>query len=259
MIYDELYITEFLNACTPLYKDIEEDIFNTYKILHDYSKDYINIEMDTPHAYTTCDDDYKEFIDKYINIYKATYKDCIEEKKKNYDCKKIFSLFENKSYSVLTSFTCKKGKPQYSVIETEAEDVDHRPSSSDVRLLGRIYSPKAHPDTDRRPRYEAPSAPYSNPGLTTQYESYDSLSLPKEDATGGSSSKTIASSVVPVLGVSSISLLLYKVTPVGGFINKLLGRNRNMYNPIEDMDAFNPYSDEMHPRGRRMNISYHRL
>ncbi|VUZ99250.1 PIR protein [Plasmodium vivax] len=75
----------------------------------------------------------------------------------------------------------------------------------------------------------------------------------------GGSSKTIAGSVVPVLGVSSISLLLYKVTPVGGFINKLLGRNMNMHNNIENMDMFNPYSDEMDPGGRRMNISYHRF
>ncbi|KMZ76557.1 hypothetical protein PVIIG_06081 [Plasmodium vivax India VII] len=125
MIYDELYITEFLNACTPLYKDIEEDIFNTYKLLHDYSKDYINIEMDTPHAYTTCDDDYKEFIDKYINIYKATYKDCIEEKKKNYDCKKIFSLFENKSYRFIV----------LKLILIQIEDLDMKLVALHIQIL----------------------------------------------------------------------------------------------------------------------------
>ncbi|SCA59567.1 Plasmodium vivax Vir protein, putative [Plasmodium vivax] len=73
------------------------------------------------------------------------------------------------------------------------------------------------------------------------------------------SSKAIAGSIAPVLGVSSFSLLLYKVTPVGGFINRLLGRNRNMYNPVEYMDSFNPYSDGMDPGSRGVNISYHRI
>ncbi|EDL42546.1 variable surface protein Vir27, truncated, putative, partial [Plasmodium vivax] len=58
------------------------------------------------------------------------------------------------------------------------------------------------------------------------------------------------------------SFILYdviNVTPLGGFIRNFLGRNKNMYNPIEDIDGFNPYSDGMVPGDRRMNISYHRL
>ncbi|CAI7724263.1 PIR protein [Plasmodium vivax] len=111
----------------------------------------------------------------------------------------------------------------------------------------RNYRPKVYRDTQLNHISEAQR------GLVNDISPFT------DHTTEGGSSKTIAGSVVPVLGVSSISLLLYKVTPVGGFINKLLGRNRNMYNTIENMDVFNPYSDEMDPTGRRMNISYHRF
>ncbi|CAI7721793.1 Plasmodium vivax Vir protein, putative [Plasmodium vivax] len=259
MLYEELYSTDFLNTCTALYSDIDKDTFNTYKMLHDYSKDYINIEIDTSHGHTTCDNDYKQFIEKYISIYKETYKDCIREKTKNYDCTKFFSLFGNKSYDDLTSYTCTKVKPQSFILDEKSENVDRRYSSSGVNLSGVIYSPKSHPDTIRSPRAEASTASYPNSGSETQHEINRAISPPMEDIAEVSSSKTIAGSVAPVLGVSSISLLLYKVTPLGGFIRNFLGRNRNMYNPVEYMDSFNPYSDGMDPGGRTMNISYHRL
>ncbi|KMZ83364.1 hypothetical protein PVBG_06209 [Plasmodium vivax Brazil I] len=73
MIYGEFYSTDFRNTCNPLYDDIDKDTFNAYKLLHDYSNDYGNIEIDTSHGYTTCDKDYKEFIEKYINTYNDVY------------------------------------------------------------------------------------------------------------------------------------------------------------------------------------------
>ncbi|KNA01543.1 hypothetical protein PVNG_04989 [Plasmodium vivax North Korean] len=222
MLYEELYSTDFRNTCTPLYKDIEEDTFNTYKMLHDYSKDYGNIEVDTPHGYTTCDDNYKEFIEKYISVYKETYEDCIGEKIKNYDCGKIFSLFGKRTYRDLTSYTCMKIKPQASVLDAKGENSDHSYSSSGVRVLGRIFGPNAHPDTVNSPPVEAPTASYLNSGSETQHQVERTLPPPMEDIAEGSSSKTIAGSIAPVLGVSSFSLLLYKVILYIIIIHKII-------------------------------------
>ncbi|SCA60239.1 VIR protein [Plasmodium vivax] len=108
MIYEVFYSTDFRNTCNPLFKDIDidKDAFNTYKMLHDYSNDYGNIKTDTSHGYTTCDKDYKEFIEKYINIYNVVHSNCRIEKTNKYDCDYFNELFEGYNHDDLSSFHC---------------------------------------------------------------------------------------------------------------------------------------------------------
>ncbi|CAI7719854.1 PIR protein [Plasmodium vivax] len=247
MIYDEIYRTDFLNTCPYLYKDIDVDTFNTYKILHDYSKDYGNIYLKTLSGDITCNEDYKDAIYKYINTYKDAYSNCKIVKTKKYDCVYFDSLFGRKTYEDLTSFTCKKAQN-----ETLAP-------SSKGELLHEEYTLTRFDDSYRNTGQRVHSNTYINLVPETKRVLDTGSTVLTENTPYDSSSKTIMGSVVPVLGVSSFSLLLYKVTPVGGFINRFLGRNRNMYNHIEYMDAFKPYSEGMDPVDRRMYISYHRL
>ncbi|SCA59847.1 VIR protein [Plasmodium vivax] len=220
MLYEEFNITDNGRICEPLDTSIDKETFKKNKMLFDYSKNYEYINLSTVSGSTTCEKDYINFINEYITIYKDAHSNCNKGDQKNYDCTYFHKLFEKDEHTKLTSFC-------------------HQDT--------RKHSPRFYHDTQVNTVSQAKSVLGD-----------DILTLTDHTAEGGPT-KTIMGSVVPVLGVSSISLLLYKVTPVGGFINKLLGRNMNMHNNIENMDMFNPYSDEMDPGGRRMNISYHRF
>ncbi|VUZ99638.1 PIR protein [Plasmodium vivax] len=255
MIYGELYrsIADHFIVCNHVYSSINRDSFKNNKVLFDYSKDYQNIQIDTPHAKTTCDNDYKEYLEKYINMYNEAYSDCYNGERKNFDCDYFSKLFKQEEFRTLSSFNCIQSDNGrvFSDVQREPED---QPSA----LAQHVPQPIA------RASFRHLSATRGS-SLSTNLTSDSPENtgtiqpVPIEDTAEGGSSKTIASSIVPVLGVSSFSLLLYKVTPVGGFINRLLGRNRNMYNNIVQMDEFNPYNDGMDPGSTRMNISYHRM
>ncbi|KNA01609.1 hypothetical protein PVNG_05974 [Plasmodium vivax North Korean] len=264
MIYQDLYYSGMNSKCNYLYDNINEKTFNTYKLLFDYSKDHGNINLSTYHGYTTCDEHYKKVMNDYINTYRDVYNNCIGKNEKNYDCIYFNKLFKEDQYEKLTTFTCRERRYDSAISELPKPRVIQpaasvRVSPAEVANLYVTPSPTYHRNLVRNDQPQSYLRPYSDKKLADHHRLNEKLIHPVEESTEGGSSKTIAGSVVPVLGVSSISLLLYKVTPIGGFINKLLGRNSNMYNNIEYTDAFNPYNDGMLSGDRRMNISYHRL
>ncbi|KMZ87886.1 hypothetical protein PVBG_06113 [Plasmodium vivax Brazil I] len=253
MIYNELYMSsEYFIICDHINTKIDLDRFNKNKVLFDYSKDNKKIEIDTVYGNTTCDKDYKEYITEYINMYKKAYSDCYITEENKFDCDTFSKLFSKDQYTELISHRCTESQNQRVALQVQ-ETTSQVPPQTVHLLL------PASRDSNKISTPEALTGSHRNPGSQVPYALKEEAFLSMKDTTESGSSKTIAGSVVPVLGVSSFSLLLYKVTPVGGYINRLLGRNKNMYNHIEYMDSFNPYSDGMVPGDRRMNISYHRL
>ncbi|VVA00217.1 PIR protein [Plasmodium vivax] len=258
MLYGEFNITDNGRICEPLDTSIDKETFKKNKMLFDYSKNYEHINLSTVSGSTTCEKDYINFINEYITIYKDAHSNCNKVDQKNYDCTYFHKLFEKDEHTKLTSFYCRQQNTPTLSTETheghqeEEDNIFPFPTREQYpksvgHHIARNHSPNVHGYTRLNT-------------VSVAHRALDDNTPPITDQTAeGGSSRTIAGSVVPVLGVSSISLLLYKVTPVGGFINKLLGRNMNMHNNIENMDMFNPYSDEMDPGGRRMNISYHRF
>ncbi|SCA60794.1 VIR protein [Plasmodium vivax] len=254
MIYTELYsnIRDDFIVCKNVYTPIDQDRFNKNKVLFDYSKDYHNIEIATPHGETTCDKDYRQYMENYISTYKQAHLDCNKGVKNNFHCEHFFTLFQEKQNNKLSSFSCRLSENGRAVLDNQKAHEEQEPVTDQSYRHTSITPPPyqiAEQEADlvmnQHKRGET---------FPTAFE------LSKMDDTAESgTSKTIAGSVAPVLGVSSISLHLYKLTPVGGYINRLLRRNRNMYNPAEYMDSFNPYSDGMIPGDRTMNISYNRL
>ncbi|KMZ77340.1 hypothetical protein PVIIG_06414 [Plasmodium vivax India VII] len=258
-LYGELNSTDMYNMCQPIHNDIDIETFKNNKLLFDYSKDRAHIMLEILHPDTTCDQYYKMFIQKYMDTYRDAYSNCNGDGRKKYDCSKFSEILRNEPNKELSSFYCKDykpqtiylgvtekgGNPEYPLPEDRREEMNPGPVSH--RGTHRLGSPD-HDNTHFRSR-----AAWDKETLNSD------VSIPPNDTAEGGTTKTIMGSVAPVLGVSSFSILLYKVTPVGGYINRLLGRNRNMYNNIEYMDTFNPYSDAMVPGDRRMNISYHRL
>ncbi|SCA60558.1 VIR protein [Plasmodium vivax] len=258
-IYDELNSTDLLLICRPLYNKIDKETFNNNKLLFDYSKDRDNIRLSTLHAHTTCDEHYKKVIEKYKSAYKDAYLNCNGIGIKKYDCSKIGELLGNELNKELSSLYCKDYKPHTISTGGNENPGQHGHSLSEIGSKSMTSVSLLHPATDRKIPPEFRTSAHLKPGLETIHEQDGGHILPVIETAEGGTSKTIAGSIVPVLGVSSFSLLLYKVTPVGGYINRLLGRNRNVYNSMEYMDAFNPYNEGMDPVYRRMNISYHRL
>ncbi|SCA82057.1 Plasmodium vivax Vir protein, putative [Plasmodium vivax] len=264
MIYQDLYYSGMNSKCNYLYDNIDANNFNTYKLLFDYSMDHGNIKLSTSHGYTTCDKHYKNVMNNYISTYRDIHNSCKGKNEKKFYCEYFNKLFGNENYEKLTSFTCTERPYHNAFLEVPVDkakepDIGVLVNPASVANLNGTSSPTSIRDIDRNDHPQRYLGRYHDPILAYQPTLDDNPVPPVEDSTEGGSSKTIAGSIVPVLGVSSFSLLLYKVTPVGGYINRLLGRNRNMYNQIEYMDTFNPYNEGMDPVGRRMNISYHRL
>nr|AFD10418.1 variable surface protein vir 27 [Plasmodium vivax]AFD10441.1 variable surface protein vir 27 [Plasmodium vivax] len=259
MIYEELYRTDMYTTCKPLHQNIDENTFKKYKSLFDYSIDYQHIHLNTLNPDTTCDEHYRRVIDEYINTYENVHSSCKVINEKKYDCDKIFSLFGNKKHKDLISLRCKKLETQTFSSDKEGERAQNGHLLNRIGSSNGVSDPADHLHTGRNPGRLDHSHRYLSHASTAPYDLDTTSSLPTDGTAEGGSKKNIMGSVVPVLGISSISLLLYKVTPARGFINKLLRRNGNMYNPVEYMDAFNPYSDGIIPGDRRMNISYHRL
>ncbi|KMZ98956.1 hypothetical protein PVNG_05668 [Plasmodium vivax North Korean] len=217
MIYQELYRTNMFTTCTPLHENIDENTFIRYKLLFDYSKDHENIKLNTLNPNTTCDEHYKEVIDKYVNTYKDVYSSCYISYEKKYDCEKIFSLFGNKNHSELMSYSCKK--QQTHTLDTLERGKSHHRGNElpAIRDSEGNFRSVFHRALEKNLQPETPAASYLNSGSRIQHKVDNALPPPMEETAEGSSSKSIVGSIVPVLGVSSISLLLYKVT---GYIIK---------------------------------------
>ncbi|KMZ89611.1 hypothetical protein PVMG_06068 [Plasmodium vivax Mauritania I] len=258
MFFDVLNKKYYYDICDTPKTEIDENTFKNNKLLFDYSKNHVNIDHHTVYGDWTCDEKYNEVLKNYVEIYKDAYSNCKQMSEKKYDCEYFNKLYPEDQYEKLSSFNCRKYNPPNLSDGIKAFE-QNETSSPVVRGLERNLIPEIHPVSDinnRKNFYSVSNPKHVSPMTHTLNEG---KSLPMDNTTEGGSSKTIAGSIVPVLGVSSFSLLLYKVTPVGGYINRLLGRNRNVYNSMEYMDAFNPYNEGMDPVDRRMNISYHRL
>ncbi|SCA60405.1 Plasmodium vivax Vir protein, putative [Plasmodium vivax] len=243
--YHELYVPVKGAICPYPNDSIDQDTFHKNKLLFDYSKNYEHINLITISGDTRCDEGYIKYINKYIETYNDAYLNCNKRDKQKYDCEYFNTLFQNHEQSKLGSFHCTQHKEQplstyaHGIVEQKKHlSHEHRGSEGKTRL---VENPVSRADNEQYER----QFPLQHLDFSEHNELDSTLSHDTNNSTEGGSSKTIAGSIVPVLGVSSFSLLLYKVTPVGGYINRLLGRNRNMYNQIEYMDAFNPYSEGM--------------
>ncbi|KMZ76794.1 hypothetical protein PVIIG_05395 [Plasmodium vivax India VII] len=216
MIYDELDLSGIYNACHCLYEKIDQNTFNTYKLLFDYSKDHGNFNLNTSHGYTTCDEHYKAVMNNYINTYKDAHNNCKVKNEKNYDCEYFNKLFDEDQYEKLTTFTCREHRHNNDfsgvIIPRDIQPVSSvRVPPAIVANLYGTPSSTYHRDLERNDNTQSYLHPYSDKKLSYQHTLDGKLILPAEESTDGGSSKTIAGSVAPVLGVSSISLLLYKV------------------------------------------------
>ncbi|KMZ77395.1 hypothetical protein PVIIG_05426 [Plasmodium vivax India VII] len=212
MIYQELSTTDIHNTCNLLHKDIDEATFNTYKLVFDYSKDRANINLDTVYGNARCDEEYINFVQNYINNYMNVYSYCNENTGNKYNCGYFKELFQKYTHTDLNSFYCMQHNVQtLSAVEQE-----------ELQPIKQFFSV---PRTSRKtPVAVINSNPQGNDGQNWDHYHHEAHhlagrqvlgshdSIPTDETADSGSTKTIMGSVVPVLGVSSFSLLLYKVT-----------------------------------------------
>ncbi|KNA02162.1 hypothetical protein PVNG_05503 [Plasmodium vivax North Korean] len=210
-IYQEINSTDLPWICNPIYEEIDQKTFNNNKLLFDYSKDRENIRLSTVNALTTCDEHYKKAIEKYRDAYIDAYSNCNGTGKRKYDCDGFRELFEKEPRIELSSFYCKDYKAHTSSTRGNEDRGQNGHSLSGIESQNMISLSALHPATDRNlpPQYR--TSAYLTPGSETIHEQDGGHIHPVIETAEGGSSKTIAGSIVPVLGVSSFSLLLYKV------------------------------------------------
>ncbi|KMZ94971.1 hypothetical protein PVMG_05640 [Plasmodium vivax Mauritania I] len=205
MLYDVLNLTDKNIICKHFNYEIDRDTFYKNKLLFDYSQDHENIKIHTA-GYKTCSQDYKKHMENYISTYTDAYSYCYLKKGNKYDCETFFSLFPNDKYNELSAFRC--------VLSENPKEVLEQPS---------VFRTQEHEHTHnyvRTTRLQDSFGHHSTPddsSLGSKPSSEIHQNLQKispvliEDTAESASSKSIAGSIAPVLGVSSFSLLLYKV------------------------------------------------
>ncbi|KMZ76606.1 hypothetical protein PVIIG_05788 [Plasmodium vivax India VII] len=205
MIYQELDRSGMHNVCKPIHTGINEDTFKKYKLLFDYSQDHENINLSTSHAHTTCNQEYKKFLQNYISTYNDAHSHCTRTQRTNYECEYFNKLFSNNQSGKLSSFNCIERQNGLAVTEAPREHRSNEAAPTENILPDSAMLSTFQHTTARNQRL------VKHHGMPNQ-ENIDTIQpLPTNDTTEDGSSKTIMGSVVPVLGVSSISLLLYKV------------------------------------------------
>ncbi|KMZ96083.1 hypothetical protein PVNG_05992 [Plasmodium vivax North Korean] len=211
MIYQVLELSGMHNVCQPIYKEIHEETFNRYKLLFDYSQDHQNIKLSTSNAYTTCNQEYKKFIQNYINTYRDAYSKCEIERTNKYDCVYFNKLFEKYEHTDLNSFHCVQHN-----VQTHSADEEEVIEPSRLSLS----MPRTSSETPDSVIYTNPKGNngqilnhnlHEYRGLAGRQVLGSHVPMPTDETDESGSTKTIMGSVVPVLGVSSFSLLLYKV------------------------------------------------
>ncbi|KMZ95017.1 hypothetical protein PVMG_05778 [Plasmodium vivax Mauritania I] len=205
MLYDVLNITYKNIICKHFNYEIDKDTFHKNKLLFDYSQDHENIKIHTA-GYKTCNKDYKEYIDKYIRVYKDEHSDCYGRNENKYDCKTFFSLFPKDKYNELSSFHCVLSENSRATLEQPSVFGTHEPAQNEhYKVTTEVQNSVDHRSTADDFNIERKT----NSVFSQDLEKIQPVTI--EHTAQGGSSKTIAGSIAPVLGVSSFSLLLYKV------------------------------------------------
>ncbi|GAB69788.1 hypothetical protein PCYB_005370, partial [Plasmodium cynomolgi strain B] len=206
-IYTELdNNTTYMTVC-PKHYLIDLNRYEEYKLLFYYSKDYRDIELETAHPDTTCDKDYKQYIEKYVTIYKKAHSECYNKYNRNNFYWRYFSeLFKDNEHKKLSSFSCKQ---RDNIVVVSEEQKHHEQQEHEA-----VQSYSQPSVTSIPPQQTATQNADLGVNQQSDFRNFTRSieTIQMDDTTEGGHSKSITGSVVPVLGVPFISFLLYRVT-----------------------------------------------
>ncbi|GAW84628.1 variable surface protein [Plasmodium gonderi] len=251
------------------YYNINKEIFMDFKVLFDYSKDYDKLVQDTTASNGPCSRDYTKLLNQYVIEYNKYKFFCNKEPKHNINCKLFEEFFKNKDPQKLCKLSCNsrnnyykyaKQKEHHSgVAESGVKTVEQRTSERQQELLisGLHTSP-----------YVDVLLGNTNKEVNVQDLIYDKQELYPLDIEGPqqsafidfSASSSSKNMVIPTLliGITVLSVILGKFTPVGYWLKKaLVGKSKGKCNIIMDSNITEDYTiPENLDSSRRFHVRY---
>ncbi|SCA59673.1 VIR protein [Plasmodium vivax] len=262
------------NTCITKLEHMDDELLDKMVKLYDLYDYYENNHLSLSRAYGNsyvCGQfeglvkDYNTVIDKYKEkggdrlLNKLRDLICLIKHDKwlsKNDCKtKVFQLFSQKSNSLYDKSSCETLEPEL----LKLTDLMKKELSKDHETPS--YGDRA---SDITTELDGHHRSEDNPDSAGAQGLNEDVSFPLDDASVVNTSRYIINTALPLLGASSFTFLLYKVTPAGTFVNKFFGKNKSAYRNIDNIKKnalgnYNYETEEIDTRNETMNISYNTL
>ncbi|SCA83727.1 VIR protein [Plasmodium vivax] len=244
-LYAFLHNAGVNNVCKVLHWSMHEHSFDDIKRMFDYSKDYNTYMTQLTHDNIPCNKNYKNYFQAYVDSYKKLKSECEGIKKSYTYCNDFKTYFSNMDPNLLSTRTCK-------LVETEEQTKQIQEDSSGDERRTQLESKLTE---------KSVSGGQDSSSVSDLYSSSTGMSINPAPSTSSYSpitSKSITA-VASTAGFLVPSFLMYKFTPAGTWINKLLGITPNINHiPLKDsgiVEQF-PHAGRYSTENGRFNISY---
>ncbi|SCA59807.1 VIR protein [Plasmodium vivax] len=220
------------------YTDVNS--FKNVKFFFDYSEDYYSYENQITEYNPPCNNNYKEYLQKYVDTYNKFQIECQDKRPYYSYCDVFDEYFAKKNTKNLSNWTCKLEHNEPKEIK-ESDD-----SETTEEQLPKTYSMEER-SPNFRGGYEGVREQNTEYTDSSNYLSHQDTSVNNSasDQSDGTPSTIISKSVtgaVSLAGALVPSYLLYNYTPAGNLINKLLGRTTRMnHNPLMEAQLMNNF------------------
>ncbi|SCA59823.1 VIR protein [Plasmodium vivax] len=248
--------------CTALTYHIDVDNFKNIKLLFDYSEDYDSYRNQITDFNLPCNEEYRNYLKSYVDIYKRYQGECQYERTSYGYCKVFNEYFAKKDPEQLSKWTCDIQPNEPEEEEEEEEDAWVETEATEEQP-SRTHGMEGQ-NADSRGGFEEgrkQSAQHRSPSdyLPRQDTFLNNSASDNSDGTHPTIISKCVTGAVSVAGALVPSYLLYNYTPAGNLINKLLGRTTRMnHNPLMEAQLMNNFYQPEGFNSQRSgyNISY---
>ncbi|KMZ90590.1 hypothetical protein PVMG_05737 [Plasmodium vivax Mauritania I] len=245
ILYGFLYYDNKKPICNKIDYTVDENHIEKIKLIFDYSQDYNTYMTQLTKDNHLCNEKYQKYLQNYVNIYKEMQSKCEGKKNSVKYCEYFEKYFLDKDLSGLSTWTCE--------LEKTKEYTSHISGGSSGDLGGTQLK-----QTLREGSGSGEQARTSDPHLDGRSTGVDITPKHSDDPPTPITSKGITA-MASTAGFLVPSFLMYKFTPAGTWINKLLGRTPNInHMPLRDSGLIEqiPDSVRFNTENDRFNISY---
>ncbi|CAI7724009.1 PIR protein [Plasmodium vivax] len=235
---------------------MKENDFQKIKLIFDYSQDYVNYSLDLAAYNRSCNEEYNEYLTRYVDNYKKIHKECKSEHPQHTYCEEFLKYYDDKKHENLLTWSCKLSKtlPKAVPLKGEPQDGEQKARLDENLGRGGVQQPLQQTNERVQAHEQIPGLLTPNPTMPET----DIVSTTPDGTSPTIISKTVTGAV-SVAGALVPSYLLYNYTPAGNLINKLLGRTTRMnYNRLTEEQLMNNFyqPEGFNSERRGYNISY---
>ncbi|CAI7723971.1 PIR protein [Plasmodium vivax] len=232
--------------------------FKDFKLIFDCSEDYKSYEVQHNHPRMSCNNDYKEHLDKHISNYNYFYNKCKIENLGEPYCTAFEKYFPDKNSNLLSQFNCRLETRNPIVHQLIEDHEEAQELSQEGEMIRGLQQEQKSSVVRKRDVYPV-EHPSSSDSYVNRMDSQMGGNLLPSDGIPSSITSKSVTGAVSVAGALVPSYLLYNYTPAGNLINKLLGRTTRMnHNPLTEAQLMNNFyqPEEFNSERSGYNISY---